>query len=166
MDSALRVKSQERKRRGTGKSGNGDEDGKVRTGGLGQAPSSVTASGAGLGVAQVDVDPFGLQNAPAQEASGEIDEMGDCQMDDVDENTMNEGERRSQQDFNYNARNAMSLKKSIIGNGETNASKLIESGSMMQPARSGLVNPKPIPKSSAISYQDRRVTLTNNWLQE
>ena len=60
MDSALRVKSQERRRR-SGRSGPGDEIERLaRQGGLGQAPLSVTASGAGLGVVTVDVDPFGL----------------------------------------------------------------------------------------------------------
>ena len=74
-------------------------------------------------------------------------------MDDIDEmGTMNEGERRSQQDFNYNARNAMSLKKSVVGNNEVNASKLIDTSSFRQPVAK--VNPSQprVPNPSAISY--------------
>lgn len=44
----------------------------------------------------------------------ENDEMIDCFMDDIDEMSMCEGSRQSQQDFNYNARGTMSQKKNAI----------------------------------------------------
>ena len=44
----------------------------------------------------------------------ENDEMIDCFMDDIDEMSMCEGSRQSQQDFNYNARGTMSQKKNVI----------------------------------------------------
>lgn len=40
--------------------------------------------------------------------------MIDCFMDDIDEMSMCEGSRQSQQDFNYNARGTMSQKKNVI----------------------------------------------------
>jgi len=47
----------------------------------------------------------------------ENDEMIDCFMDDIDEMSMCEGSRQSQQDFNYNARGTMSQKKNVMMDG-------------------------------------------------
>ena len=44
----------------------------------------------------------------------ENDEMIDYFMDDIDEMSICEGSRQSQQDFNYNAKGTMSQKKSMM----------------------------------------------------